>query len=172
MTLRLRKSNSSVFFEEHPHFFRKWDYREVHSQIHLRHELDGELIPDFILTDRELQKSAIVDLKLPSPKLIRRQRNRDRFAAAVIEARAQLQTYRDYFEERTNRESIRGILGMEIYRPHLSVVIGRASEFRDEFDRALLQDRNADIEIVTYDDILTFAKRRKLLIQAAKETNY
>ena len=108
-----------VFFENHPHFFRRWDHREVHPQVYLCREGDHDLIPDFILTDRELQRAAIVDLKLPSPTLIRRQRNRDRFGAAIMEAKAQLQSYRDYFDERDNREALREKVGMSIFRPRL-----------------------------------------------------
>ena len=59
-----------------------------------------------------------------------------------------------------------GRIGMEIYRPRLMVIIGRASEFSDAFERQKLRDRNPDIEIVTYDDILSFAKDRMILVLA------
>ena len=159
-----RESDFQRFFESHSHFLRKWDHREIYPQVTLARP-EGPLIPDFILTDRELQRAAIVDLKLPNPKLIRRQRNRDRFASAIMEARTQLLRYRDWFRERENRTSLKQRLGMEIYEPHMVVIIGRSSEFKDEFDRQLLIADNPDIEVVTYDDILTFAKRRSLIIQ-------
>ena len=54
---------------------------------------------------------------------------------------------------------------VEIYRPRLAVIIGRSADFRDEFDRQRLSSDNPDVEIVTYDDILAFAKRRRLLIE-------
>jgi hypothetical protein len=82
-----------------------------------------------------------------------------------MEARTQLLRYRDWFRERENRTSLKQRLGMEIYEPHMVVIIGRSSEFKDEFDRQLLIADNPDIEVVTYDDILTFAKRRSLIIQ-------
>ena len=152
------------FFERNSHFFRKWDYREVHSRVYLARD-EGPLIPDFILTDREAQKAAILELKLPAPQLIRRQRNRDRFAAAITEARAQLLHYRDWFKDPRNRRSLVGSIGMEIYEPHLAVVIGRSGEFEDEFDRQLLASHASDIEIVTYEDLLAYAKRRQIIIQ-------
>lgn len=151
------------FFDTHPHFFRKWDYREVYSQVVLKGE-DELLIPDFILTDRDLQKAAVLDLKLPRPRLIRRQKNRNRFAAAVTEARAQLHTYRDWFRSKSNRRQLCKTVGMEVYEPHLIVVIGRSSEFMDEFDRQRLAASTPEIEIVTYDDILKFANRRRMII--------
>ena len=49
---------------------------------------------------------------------------------------------------------------MEIYRPQLTVVMGRSSEFADEFDRQRLSTTCPDVEVVTYDDVLTFARRR------------
>lgn len=151
------------FFERHSHFFRRWDYREVHPQVYLTRGPD-ELIPDFILTNRAAQRAAIVDLKLPGAKLIRRQDNRDRFAAAVSEARAQLLRYRDWFRLQENRALLKAQVGMEIYEPHLAVIIGRSSEFLDEVDRQRLIDDQRDIEIVTYDDIASFAKERLMFI--------
>ena len=49
-----------------------------------------------------------------------------------MEAKAQLQSYPDYFDERDNREALREKVGMSIFRPRLSVVIGRSAEFQDE----------------------------------------
>lgn len=154
------------FFEVHPHFFRRWDYRSVHPQVYLTREKDHPLVPDFILTDSELQKATILDLKRPNPKLIRHQRNRDRFTAAVMEARAQLLTYRRYFEETSNRQKARDVLGMEIYHPHLAVIIGRSTEFSSSLQRQRLISEIAGMEVVTYDDILTYAKRRRAIIES------
>lgn len=153
------------FFEKYPHFFRRWDYREVHPQVYLTRHDSGPLVPDFILTDVELQRALILDLKLSSgPTLIRRQKNRDRFAAAISEARAQLLEYRDYFRDKDNREAMKSQLGMTIYEPRLAVVIGRLSEFADDFDRQKLIASVPDVEVVTYDEMLAFARRRRLLL--------
>jgi len=125
---------------------------------------EGTLLPDFVLTDRQLQRAAVVELKLPRAKVVRRQSNRDRFAAGVMEARAQLLAYRDWFRDSANRRSLKTAVGMEIYEPQLVVVIGAAREFRDEFERQRLSADNPDIEIATYDDILTFARRRMAMM--------
>lgn len=152
------------FFEDHTHFFRKWDYREVYPQVVLARP-EGNLVPDFILTDRRLQRAAILDLKLSRPKLVRRQRNRDRFTAAVMEARTQLLRYRDWFRRSENRLGLKKRVDMAIYEPHLIAVIGRSSEFRDQFDRQQLTSDYPDVEVVTYDDLVTFAERRRLIIE-------
>lgn len=153
------------FFEKYPHFFRKWDCREVHPQIYLTTE-NSPLIPDFILTDNTLQKAFIIDIKRPQAKLIRHQDNRVRFANAVMEARAQLLEYQRYFENPIHRRKIRDKLGMEIYHPHLAVIIGRASEFQSALERQKLTKDTPDIEVVTYDDILAYASERRLIIES------
>ena len=162
---KAKENEFQRFFVDHPHFFRRWDMREVHSQVYLRRSDESPLIPDLILTDRELQKAAIIELKLPAPKLIRRQHNRDRFAAAMSEARAQLLRYRDWFRESSNRRALAAKVGMEIYEPQLSVLIGRSSEFLDTFDRQRLRADNPEIEVVTYDDIVKYATERRVLIK-------
>lgn len=152
------------FFESHPHFFRRWDYREVYAQAYLARDEEGPLIPDFILTNPEIQEATIVELKLPKPKLIRRQQNRDRFADAVMEARAQLLEYRDWFEDKRNREKLIRNVDMEIFRPRLAVVIGRSTDFRCAIDRQKLAARTPDIDVVTYDDVVDCARRRMVSI--------
>ncbi|MBL7153878.1 MAG: DUF4263 domain-containing protein [Phycisphaerae bacterium] len=159
------ESDFQRFFESHPHFFRRWDYREVYPQVYLAREDQGPLVPDFILTNPEVQQATVVELKLPKAKLIRRQQNRDRFADAMTEARAQLLEYRDWFEEKTNRESIAAKLKMEIFRPRLAVVIGRSADFKCGIDRQKLASTTPEIEVVTYDDILSYAEQRMLAIR-------
>jgi hypothetical protein len=163
------EADLQAFFERYPHFLRRWDYREVHPHVYLTREVEGPLIPDFILTNKETQETAILDLKRAKPKssLVRRQRNRDRFADAVMEARAQLLEYRDWFDQPANRLKLKTKLGMEIYRPRLMAVIGRKAEFSNELERQKLRDRNSDIEIVTYDDIAAYARERQFRIVRA-----
>lgn len=152
------------FFESHPQFLRKWDHREVYPHVCLVHKDAGELVPDFILTNVEAQDAAIVELKRPQAKVVRHQDNRIRFANVVMEAKAQLLTYRRWFEVPENRCMLRSIVGMEMYEPRLIVIIGRASEFRSEIERAALRADNPEMEVATYDDLLRFAKDRQAVI--------
>lgn len=152
------------FFKSHPHFFRRWDYREIYPQVYLIRDDQGPLIPDFILTNPEIQQATILELKLPKPKMIRRQENRDRFADAVMEARSQLLGYQDWFEDKGNRKKLTGKMNMEIFRPRLAVVIGRSADFRCAIDRQKLAARTPDIDVVTYDDIVNCARRRMVSI--------
>jgi len=156
------------FFERYPHFLRQWDHREVHPHVMLTRNKDGPLIPDFILTNREAQSAAILDLKRTlggKKKLIRRQDNRMRFADAIQEARAQLRTYGRWFENPDNRRMLKSKVGMEIYSPRLMVVIGRSSDFQDEIERATLRADNPDIDVITYDDIARHARDRMVIVK-------
>jgi len=164
---RAKEGDLQRFFENHPHFFRMWDYRDVYPHVYLTREDEGPLIPDFILVDPELQKAMVLDLKLPKAKLVVRKPNRRRFASAVDEAKAQLLEYRDWFEDRHNRAKLKEILGMEIFRPRMGVVIGTSQEFRTVVERQQIASRYPEIEVVTYDDIVRHAQRRLFLVKGA-----
>jgi hypothetical protein len=79
----LTEQDLQRFFELHPQFLRLWDHREVFPQVYLTREDDGPLIPDFLLLDRELQRSLVVDLKLPNAKTVTVRKNRERFSALL-----------------------------------------------------------------------------------------
>jgi len=88
-----READLQKFFERYPAFLRLWDFRDVYPQIVLTREEDGDLIPDFLLVDPELQQATIVDLKLPSNRIAVGIKNRRHFSNAVEEAKAQLRLY-------------------------------------------------------------------------------
>jgi hypothetical protein len=116
------------------------------------------------LTNPEIQQATIVELKLPKPKIVRRQENRERFADAVMEARAQLWKYQRWFDDKSHREALVARVGMEVYWPRLAVVIGRASDLRPARERQELAAMTPEIDVVTYDDILAFARNRLVVI--------
>lgn len=120
---RTKESDFQRFFERHPHFLRMWDHREVHPQVCLTRESEGPLIPDFILVDPVLSRATIVELKLPTARVVTAKPNRERFSSMVEDARAQLLEYRDWFEEKHNRENLKSRFGLEIYRPRLAMIL-------------------------------------------------
>ena len=160
---KCRENDLQRFFEEHPHFLSRWDCPGIHSQVWLPRPEKGPLMPDFILCHPKHHKAATVDLKLPLPKLVRRQKNRERWRNPVYEARAQLLRYRDWFDETANREQLHSRVGMEIYKPSLAVVIGRCSEFQNALERQRLVADMPDVEMITYDEIAAWAERRRLV---------
>ena len=152
------------FFEAHPHFLQRGDYTEVKPHVILARDA-GPLIPDFVLLDRAAQRAAILELKLPT-RIVRRQTNRDRFAAAVMEARTQLLRYRDWFEDAARRQELSSVLGMEVFRPRLAVLIGRSADFHGDVDRQRLAADVPDLDVITYDDVVAHAKRRLVALDA------
>ena len=164
---KTREDELQKFFEAHPQFFRMWDYRDVYPHVFLTREEQGPLIPDFVLVDPELQKALLLELKLPNSRIVTRKPNRIRFSSAVDEARAQLLEYRDWFDDSGNRAKLKDRFGFEIYQPRMGVLIGSSYDFRTAVERQKLSARYSDIEVVTYDDILTHAQRRLLLVQGA-----
>jgi hypothetical protein len=147
------------FFERHTHFFRKWDVREVYPQVYLTTST-GALIPDFILTDVETQRAFVVELKLPRPRLVVGEDNRRRFASAIVEARAQLLRYRGWFRQDANRERFYQSTGAMVYEPRLAVIVGRLSSFQTPLEHQMVTADSPDIEVVTYDEMLTYGRRR------------
>lgn len=155
-----READIQAFLERHPQFLRKWGHPAVHPHVTLAREDRGALIPDFLLCNSQDHKAAIIDLKLPSARLVRRQQNRDRWRGAISEARTQLLRYRDWFDVPTNRQRLVDAVGMEIYRPSLAVLVGRGTEFRDAFERQQLAADMPEIEVVTYDELVNWAAQR------------
>lgn len=164
---RVGERDLQDFFERHPGFLRQWDHRDVFPHVYLTRPEAGPLIPDFLLTNAETQKATLVELKraITTRPVVRHQTNRVRFANLVMEARSQLLEYKDWFDLPENREIVRRHVGMEIYRPRMMVIVGRRDAFRDGIERAKLSDHHPDLEIVTYDDILTHARRRRVEIE-------
>ena len=160
---RTKEGDFQAFFEEHPHFLRQWDYREVYPHVMLKRP-EGGLVPDFILTNRDMSRACILELKTPHATIIRRQENRDRFTSCVMEARSQLLRYRDWFSDHNNRSQLERHVGMSIYQPQLITIIGRSREFFDDVDRQRLASDQQDMQVVTYDDIVALARRRMMII--------
>lgn len=155
------------FLERHNEFLRIWEHTSAHPQTYLVRADAGPLIPDFILVDPALQRATVVDLKLPSARIVTRKKNRDRLSSHVAEARAQLLEYRDWFSDPQHRRSLESKLGMTVYAPRLGLVVGSSTAFKDEFDRQRLLSREPDLDLFTYDDLLNAAQRRLALIASA-----
>lgn len=155
---RTTEEDIQKFLERKPGFVLGENYRELHSKVLLEREDDGPLIPDFVLEPFDCELCDLLELKLPGEPVVVGTRNRKRFSHAVQSAIAQLRAYRDYFEDRSNRERIFQQRGIKAYRPRLSVVIGRVPTL-DPIEYRRIADGARDVEIVTYDDLLARAKR-------------
>ena len=64
----------------------------------LARDQDGPLVPDFMLEPIDGAFADVLDLKLPSVRLLAGRKDRVRFSAQVAEALSQVREYRAYFE--------------------------------------------------------------------------
>lgn len=154
-----------LFFERHPEFlFALGDYSNAHPQLILHEDCGPNLIPDFFLEKIDSDYCDILDLKRANVDLIRNQPRRMRFRDAVMEAVAQLNTYRDWFEDVANREKFTSRYGLKSFRPRVVVIIGRNTSFSDEIQRIRLCERLPRwIKLQTYDEVVSKAYRWKEL---------
>lgn len=156
----VREQDLHDFFEQNPDFILTDDYQRAHSKIVLESDSDDTLIPDFVL--EPVGNNALCDLlelKLPQVGVDVTKPRRARFSAAVVEACAQLRKYRDYFEEKQNREYFKNKYRLLAFRPRMFVIIGR----RGRVDPIELRRIEGDLpayQIRTYDDILERAKHK------------
>jgi len=148
------------FFERNPKYLLTLgDYSNIHSQIVLHKDHGSNLIPDFFLEKMNSDFCDILDLKRAQKELIRIQKNRIRFKDAVMEGVAQLRTYRDYFEEKYNRNKFHSTYGLKSYRPKVVLIIGRKQSYFDEVEKIRIESELPEyLTLKTYDDIVERAK--------------
>lgn len=147
------------FFETNPHFLAGVEYDEVVPHPMLVREGDGPLIPDFMLAPAA-GAADVLDLKLPGVNLTAGTKDRQRMSRHVADAVAQVREYGAYFEAAAGREHLKATYGLDAYRPKLTVVIGRTSRSSDPLQlRRLWDDLPGKTDVLTYDDLLSRAKR-------------
>ncbi|MGZ8306149.1 MAG: Shedu anti-phage system protein SduA domain-containing protein [Allosphingosinicella sp.] len=161
-----KEAEFQTFFEGNPEFLLALgDYVKIHPQLILTEDDGGSLIPDFFLEKVDSGLCDICDLKRPTRELVRYQRHRERFRALVAEAVAQLSHYKNWFDDKSNRELFRGRYGLKSYRPKVVMIIGRRSAFEDDVKRLTLEAQLPDYVILkTYDDVVSSARRWRSML--------
>jgi hypothetical protein len=125
---------------------------------------DGtSLRPDFILEPYQGDWCDILELKRPMPAIIVGANDRKSLSAAVHAVAAQLREYAAYFENPKYRRWVYERYGLKLYRPRLFALIGREPIGRDTEAVRRSMTCYTDIEVVTFDELLTIAKRRILI---------
>jgi cold shock CspA family protein len=156
----VKESQLQGFFERNPEFLCGDAYESAMPHIVLQRPAEGPLVPDFALKPSNANALCdLLELKLPTARLLVGQNNRRRLSSALLEACAQLREYRDYFERDGNRRTVEEAYGLRFFRPKMFVVIGR----RGEYLASDLRKAESDIphlSITTYDDLVERAKSR------------
>jgi hypothetical protein len=156
------------FFEQHPEFLLGLEYKSLHAQLTLFRQDAPALRPDFFLEKADSTFCDIVDLKKPNACLVKHPRNRPGFVSALYDAIHQLREYRDYFEDAARRKAFERKYGLQAYRPDVTVIIGRSSDYLSYVERIRIEDGlAAHFKILTYDDVLSMARRRQFRLAQA-----
>lgn len=158
-----KEKEFQFFFENNPRFLLLLgNYKKLHPQLILSEDSGARLIPDFFLEKIDSDFCDILDLKRPCFDLIKYQKNRIKFREAIMEAIAQLNYYRDWFDDKRNREQFRKLYGLNSYKPHVVVVVGRRASYYDEITRIKLETALPKwVNLTTYDDIIDRVKQWK-----------
>jgi hypothetical protein len=117
------------------------------------------LIPDFFAERVGTTFADIIELKTPSAKLVSGPKGRKGFASALTRALNQVRVYRNYFDDTARRHLFHERYGFEAFRPAITVVIGRSSDYLNHMDRITIEDEYRNLQLLTYDDILLRAKQ-------------
>jgi len=158
-----RESEFQLFFEKHPEFLLALgNYKAIHPQLILHEDTETGLVPDFFLEKMNSDFCDICDLKRPTAELVRIQKHRVRFRDSVMEAIAQLEHYRNWFDDKANRNAFYAKYGLRAFRPRIVAIIGRRQSYYDEVNRIKLESSLPGcVSLVTYDDVLDKAKQWK-----------
>jgi anti-sigma B factor antagonist len=124
------------------------------------------MVPDFLLKRIGLDLWDVLDIKLPTTKMVVGTRSRRRFSQEVAEAVAQLREY----DRRLRAPEIRRRLFKEhsvtLAEPVAMVLVGRDFDFGGspiEKDRFKMSE---GVRVYTYDDLHRLAKQRRLVTRA------
>jgi hypothetical protein len=169
MNVQAREAEFQRFFEQHPEFLLTLGpYRQHYPQVILQADEGPSLIPDFFLERMDIRSLDILEIKRSSVPIVRRQRSRIRFRDCVDEALAQLNHYRDWFDDRSHREAFQEAHDLTVYRPRVAVVIGRAADFGSELERLSLESQlPGHARLVTYDDVTRQAREWRRVLSAS-----
>lgn len=136
------------------------DYVKLHPQLMLAEDGGKILRPDFFLEKMDTGFCDICDLKRSNKDLVRHQKNRMRFRDSVMEAVAQLTTYKNWFDDRMNRASFYDRYKLRGFRPNVVVIIGRKMAFEDDVKRLEMEAQlQSYVKLRTYDDVVSSARR-------------
>jgi hypothetical protein len=156
------------FFELHPEFLMADDYLAARPGIVLQSSEGFGLKPDFFLQRRDSPLWDIAELKLPDAPLVQGRAARRGLAAAVTWGISQLRRYREYFLDSSLARQFHAEHGLELYFPRLTLIVGRDAAFGTYQERQRLTPPEA--RLLTYDDLLRFAKHRALVLPFVRNT--
>ncbi len=155
----VRELEIQNFLRNYPEVLLTLGYSSARPHICLREPGNNSLIPDFLLELPGGRGFDILDLKLPSARLVARNPYL-RMSSELVKALAQLRKYAVFFENSQNRQSFERFYGLSAFRPEIIVVMGREREFLSRDERKEVEEQLGQVRLYTYDDLLAYAQSR------------
>lgn len=146
-----------------PRFFQSINYDSVYSQVVLPLDDGRSLRPDIIAEPHGSEWSDIIELKLPSEKVLVGRENRAALASAITSVAAQLREYAAYFDNDATAARIENEYGFRCHRPQMVAIVGRDPSRYSPSERRRAMTSYPDLTIITYDQLLR-ASRQNLLL--------
>ncbi len=156
------------FFIRNPKFILRNNYGEVWSQPRLRYPNKKKFIePDFVIKPSLFPELSsrweVLELKLPEDGFLNNSTFHRTFTARFLKCLTQIIDYKNYFSRDDVKQMVQKKFGFHPKHPKLTILIGRFEVLKKDEEK--IQDRlsdlgMADIEILTYDEILQQQKSR------------
>jgi hypothetical protein len=105
----------------------------------------------------------IIDLKLPSERVLVGREGQASLAAGITRVARQLQEYAAYFDDRGLAREVETRYGFRCHKPRLVAIVGRDPTRYSAEERRRALTSYPDLEVVTYDALLRAARQRLLL---------
>ncbi|TDQ73838.1 Shedu anti-phage system protein SduA domain-containing protein [Sphingobacterium yanglingense] len=161
------ESQLQDFFERNPKFIFSDTYADFWSEPRLYYQNSTKHIkPDFVtepIISPELGKNwHIYDLKLPIQEFLQQSDFHKTFTHRFEKCLTQISDYKKYFQNDAHKENIEKVLKFHPKNPKLTLVVGRRNTLLENQDKLFerMQERNyAEINLLTYDEILDHQKR-------------
>lgn len=158
----VKEAEIEALLVRNPQFLRGLNYAETYHQVVLPLGDGQSLRPDVIAEPVSKDWCDVIDLKLPSEPVFVGGGDRPRLSQAIAQAASQLRQYAKWFDDRKVAGIVEEMYGFRCYRPRQVVIIGRDPRRFTEAQRDAARSAYADLEIVTYDQLLNAARSRLL----------
>ena len=161
------ESQLQVFFMRNPQFILNDSYSKFWSEPRLYYPKSTKFIkPDFVtkpIISPELGKNwHVFDLKLPIQEFLQQTEFHKSFTSKFQKCLTQITDYKEYFKSDKNKENIERKFNFHPKHPKMTLIVGRRSyllEQQDKIFERLSQMNYADINLLTYDEIVDYQKK-------------
>lgn len=146
-----------------PLFLAGLNYKSVYPQVVLPRGSGKSFRPDVIAEPADSDWAHLIELKLPSQKVLKGRAGRASLADGINSSVRQLREYAAYFDDRSMARHIEHRYGFKCHKPQLVVIVGRDPSSYSPEEQRRAMTTYPDLEIVTYDRLLKAAQQRLLL---------